>query len=100
MPKGEEEAEIRYNSIQNCMIERGTASDDLRSWEIIHFPTKILFPNQDLALNTKDIKPTFHLSPDCYFIRQNLYTFAVFNHFMIIRYELFFFLAYILRKKS
>lgn len=68
------------------MVERGrVTSDDLRSREIILFPTKISFPAQNLAPNTKGTKPTFPHSPDRTFVRQNLYTIAVFNHSVIIR---------------
>lgn len=75
MPKGEEEAEIRYNLVQNFMFERAiAASDYLRSSEIICFPTKIPFLAQNLALNTKETKPGFSLSPDCTFIRQGIFT--------------------------
>lgn len=73
------------------MFERWiSASDDLRSWEIIHFPTKIPLLAQNLAESTKDTnKPSPLLL--LYFKAGDLYTFTVFNHFMIIRYEFFFF---------
>lgn len=60
------------------MFERGTAaSGDLRSREIICFPTKIPFLAQNLALSTKNTKPAFSLSPDCTFIRQGICTYLL-----------------------
>lgn len=81
------------------MFERWiAASDDLRSWEIIHFPTKIPLLAQNLAVSTKDTnQPSLFLL--LYFKAGDSYTFAVLNHLMIIRYEFsFFFLRSILRK--
>lgn len=60
------------------MFERGiAASGDLRSREIICFPTKIPFLAQNLALSTKNTKLAFSLSPDCTFIRQGICTYLL-----------------------